>query len=144
METLREELGAANEELQSMNEELQSTNEELTTSKEEMQSMNEELVTINAELQDKVDELSRSNSDMKNLLHSTEIATIFLDNALKVKRFTPPAVKVINLIPTDIGRPLTDLAINLSMIGCQRTSWTSWKTCRPRKSRSRRRRRNGF
>ena len=88
MQTSQEELRSANEELQSTNEELQSTNEELTTSKEEMQSLNEELQTLNTELQAKVDELSRASNDMKNLLDSTDIATLFLDKDLNVRRFT--------------------------------------------------------
>jgi len=113
MQTSQEELRSANEELQSTNEELQSTNEELTTSKEEMQSMNEELQTVNAELQTKVDELSRASSDMDNLLNSTDIATLFLDNDLNVRRFTPQATKIIKLIPADLGRPITDLASEL-------------------------------
>ena len=113
MQTSQEELRSANEELQSTNEELQSTNEELTTSKEEMQSMNEELRTVNAELQTKVDELSRVSSDMKNLLNSTDIATLFLDNDLNVRRFTPQTTKIIKLIPADLGRPITDLASEL-------------------------------
>ncbi|HEY5910654.1 MAG TPA: chemotaxis protein CheB [Verrucomicrobiae bacterium] len=113
MQTSQEELRSANEELQSTNEELQSTNEELTTSKEEMQSMNEELQTVNTELQAKVDELSRASNDMKNLLNSTDIATLFLDNELNVRRFTPQATKIIKLIPADEGRPITDLASEL-------------------------------
>jgi two-component system CheB/CheR fusion protein len=113
MQTSQEELRSTNEELQSTNEELQSTNEELTTSKEEMQSMNEELQTVNNELQAKVDELSRASNDMKNLLNSTDIATLFLDNELKVRRFTPQATKIIKLIPADLGRPITDLASDL-------------------------------
>ena len=113
MQTSQEELRSTNEELQSTNEELQSTNEELTTSKEEMQSLNEELQTVNAELQAKVDELSRANNDMKNLLNSTDIATLFLDNELKVRRFTTQATKIIKLIPGDVGRPITDLASDL-------------------------------
>ena len=113
MQTSQEELRSTNEELQSTNEELQSTNEELTTSKEEMQSMNEELQTVNTELQAKVDELSRASNDMKNLLNSTEIATLFLDNELNVRRFTPQATKIIKLIPGDVGRPITDLASDL-------------------------------
>jgi two-component system CheB/CheR fusion protein len=99
--------------MQSTNEELQSANEELTTSKEEMQSLNEELQTVNTELQAKVDELSRSNNDMKNLLNSTDIATLFLDNELKVRRFTTQATKIIKLIASDMGRPITDLASDL-------------------------------
>jgi two-component system CheB/CheR fusion protein len=114
MQTSQEELRSANEELQSTNEELQSTNEELRTSKEEMQSLNEELQTVNTELQAKVDELSRASNDMKNLLDSTDIATLFLDKDLNVRRFTPQATKIIKLIPTDTGRPITDLASNLS------------------------------
>ena len=113
MQTSQEELRSANEELQSTNEELQSTNEELTTSKEEMQSMNEELQTVNTELQAKVDELSRTSNDMKNLLDSTDIATLFLDKDLNVRRFTPQATKIIKLIPADVGRPITDLASEL-------------------------------
>jgi len=112
-QTSQEEFRSANEELQSTNEELQSTNEELTTSKEEMQSLNEELQTVNTELQAKVDELSRASNDMKNLLDSTDIATLFLDNNLNVRRFTPQAAKIIKLIPADEGRPITDLATEL-------------------------------
>jgi chemotaxis methyl-accepting protein methylase len=110
MHTSQEELRATNEELQSTNEELQSTNEELTTSKEEMQSMNEELQSVNNELQLKVDELSGLNNDMKNLLNGTDIATVFLTNDLQVRRFTNEASKLIKLIVTDIGRPITDLS----------------------------------
>ncbi len=110
MQTSQEELQSSNEELQSTNEELQSTNEELTTSKEEMQSLNEELQTVNTELQSKVDDLSRVNDDMKNLLDSTEIAALFLDDGLRVRRFTSRASELIKLIPSDIGRPVTDIA----------------------------------
>lgn len=107
-------LKAANEELQSTNEELQSTNEELTTSKEEMQSLNEELQTVNAELQSKLDDLSWVNNDMSNLLNSTEIATIFLDNSLKVRRFTTPINQLFKLIMSDIGRSLSDIVNQLN------------------------------
>jgi two-component system CheB/CheR fusion protein len=113
MQTSQEELRSANEELQSTNEEMQSTNEELTTSKEEMQSMNEELQTVNTELQVKVDELSHASNDMKNLLDSTDIATLFLDKELNVRRFTPQATKIIKLIAADAGRPITDLSSDL-------------------------------
>jgi chemotaxis methyl-accepting protein methylase/PAS domain-containing protein len=113
MQTTQEELRSANEELQSTNEEMQSTNEELTTSKEEMQSMNEELQTVNTELQVKVDELSHASNDMKNLLDSTDIATLFLDKELNVRRFTPQATKIIKLIAADAGRPITDLSSDL-------------------------------
>jgi len=113
MQTSQEELKSANEELQSTNEELQSTNEELTTSKEEMQSMNEELQTVNNELQAKVEELSRTSSDMKNLLDSTDIAILFLDDKLNVRRFTSRTSQIIKLIPGDAGRPVTDIASDL-------------------------------
>ncbi|MFZ3207797.1 MAG: CheR family methyltransferase, partial [Geobacteraceae bacterium] len=113
MQSSQEELKSMNEELQSANEELQSANEELTTSREEMQSLNEELQTVNAEQQSKMDELSRLNNDMKNLLNSTEIITVFLDNELHVRRFTPGADKLFKLIPGDVGRPLSDIASSL-------------------------------
>ena len=109
-----EELKSSNEELQSTNEELQSTNEELETSKEEMQSLNEELQTVNAQLQSKMEALSQANDDMQNLLNSTAIATVFLDGQLHIRRFTEEARKVFNLIPTDVGRPIADLASNLN------------------------------
>ena len=113
MQTSQEELRSANEELQSTNEELQSTNEELVTSREEMQSLNEELQTLNTELQAKVEELSRSSDDMKNLLESTDIATLFLDKELNVRRFTNQAMNIVKLIPRDVGRPITDLVSDL-------------------------------
>jgi two-component system CheB/CheR fusion protein len=113
MQTSQEELKSTNEELQSTNEELQSTNEELTTSKEEMQSLNEELQTVNAELQSKVDEFSRVNNDMKNLLNTTDIATLFLDKELNIRRFTNQATKIFKLIKSDIGRPFTDQVSDL-------------------------------
>ena len=114
MQTSQEELKSMNEELQSTNEELQSTNEELSTSKEEMQSLNEELQTVNHELQAKVDELSRSNNDMKNLLNSTDIATLFLDGELHIRRFTTETTKLIKLIPGDVGRPVTDITTEIN------------------------------
>jgi two-component system CheB/CheR fusion protein len=113
MQSSQEELKFTNEELQSTNEELQSTNEELMSSKEEMQSLNEELQTLNAELQSKVDDFTRVNNDMKNLLNSTDIATLFLDKDLKIRRFTIQAVKIFKLIKSDIGRPFTDLVSDL-------------------------------
>ena len=113
MQASREELQAANEALQSVNEELQSANEELTTSKEEAQSMNEELQTINGELQAKLDDLALAQSDMQNLLNSTDIATLFLDNDLNVRRFTEQTTSIFHLRDGDIGRPLSDLASTL-------------------------------
>ena len=109
LETSNEEYKAANEELQSVNEELQSANEELETSREELQSTNEELVTVNSEHQQKIDELTKSNNDINNLLESTEIASLFLDLNLCVRRFTPAVTRIINLRQTDIGRPVSDI-----------------------------------
>lgn len=109
----REELQASNEELQSTNEELQSANEELTTSKEEMQSMNEELQTINTELQTKLDDLALAQSDMQNVLNSIEIAVLFLDQDLNVRRYTERAAAIISLRESDVGRPLSDLTTSL-------------------------------
>lgn len=113
LETSNEELESANEELQSTNEELQSSNEELETSKEEMQSLNEELTTVNAELQSKLEDLSRASDDMQNLLNSTKIATVFLDNELKIKRFTEQARELVMLRQEDVGRPIHELASKL-------------------------------
>ena len=110
LETANEELKASNEEVMSANEELQSTNEELQTSKEELQSLNEELSTINAQLQAKVDELEQTNNDLDNLLSSTNVATIFLDPSFHIRGFTPAANALFNLISTDVGRPLSDIA----------------------------------
>lgn len=113
MESSLEELKSTNEELQSANEELQSTNEEAMTNREEMQSLNEELMTLNMQYLAKTEELSQAANDMKNLLDSTEIAIIFLDNDMVIKRFTPPVSRIINLVPADVGRPLTHFASNL-------------------------------
>ena len=113
MQTSQEELKSTNEELQSTNEELQSTNEELTTSKEEMQSLNEELQTVNIELQSKISDFGRANDDMKNLLNSTEIATLFIDKELNIRRFTDQVTSIFKLRLTDVGRPFTDLVNEL-------------------------------
>jgi len=109
LETANEEMKSAAEEYQSVNEELQSTNEELQTSKEEMQSINEELQTVNAEMMAKNDLLSNLNSDLQNLLDSTQIATIFLDENLRIKNFTPSMAEIFSLRENDRGRPLTDI-----------------------------------
>ncbi len=113
LQTSNEELKSTNEELQSANEELQSANEELEASREELQSINEELMTLNAEHNDKLEEVSAVINDMNNLLVSTQIATIFLDNDLHIKGFTPAVTRIINLIETDIGRPVSDIVTNL-------------------------------
>ncbi|MCC5931317.1 MAG: PAS domain-containing protein [Cyclobacteriaceae bacterium] len=113
MQTSQEELKSTNEELQSANEELQSANEELTSSKEEMQSLNEELQTLNAELVAKVEDFARVNNDMKNLLNSTDIATLFLDKELNIRRYTNQATKIFKFIKSDIGRPFTDQVSDL-------------------------------
>ncbi|MEI7672808.1 MAG: PAS domain-containing protein, partial [Deltaproteobacteria bacterium] len=113
LETSNEELKSSNEEMQSVNEELQSTNEELETSKEELQSVNEELATVNNELQTKVADLSRVNNDMNNLLAGSGIATVFVDHQLRILRFTPSATLIINLILSDIGRPVGHIVSNL-------------------------------
>ncbi|MBC7797964.1 MAG: PAS domain S-box protein, partial [Pyrinomonadaceae bacterium] len=112
-ETSIEELKASNEELQAINEELRSTTEELETSKEESQSVNEELITVNNELKDKVDEVSRANSDLQNLITSTDIGTMFLDRRLSIKRFTPRITNIFNVIPSDVGRPFEHLTHKL-------------------------------
>ena len=108
-----EELKSANEEMQSTNEELQSTNEELETSKEELQSVNEELITVNSELQAKIEQLAGMQNDMKNLLDNTHIGTIFLDEHLIIRRFTPEATHIYRLVTSDVGRPLSDIKSNL-------------------------------
>jgi len=113
LESSNEELKSSNEEMQSVNEELQSTNEELETSKEELQSVNEELSTVNSELTNKVDDLSRLNNDMNNLLAGTGIATVFVDHQLRILRFTPTASQLINLIASDVGRPVGHIVSNL-------------------------------
>lgn len=116
-ETSNEELKASNEELQSMNEELQSTTEELETGKEELQSMNEELITVNQELKSKVEELSRANSDLQNLMAATDIATVFLDRELCIKRFTPRILDLFNIIPGDMGRPFAHVSHKIDYDG---------------------------
>lgn len=104
-----EELKSTNEEMQSTNEELQSTNEELETSKEELQSVNEELITVNAELQNKIEQLAGMQNDMKNLLDNINVGTVFLNDALNIKRFTREAARVYRLVASDVGRPLADI-----------------------------------
>jgi PAS domain S-box-containing protein len=113
LQIAREEMQTTVEELKSSNEELQSTNEELTTSREELQSLNEELQTVNAELQSKVDDLTLVRNDMANLLNSIEIATVFLDDDMKLRRFTTHATRLFKLIPGDVGRPLSDIVTDL-------------------------------
>ena len=113
-ETSTEELKASNEELQAINEELRSATEELETGKEELQSVNEELTTVNQELKVKIDELAKVNSDLENLMRSTEIATIFLDRNLHIKLYTPPATEIFNVIPSDLGRPLSHITHSLT------------------------------
>jgi two-component system CheB/CheR fusion protein len=124
MESSNEELKSSNEEIMSMNEELQSVNEELETSKEELQSLNEELNTVNSQLEEKVMDLKKATDDLLNLMSSTEIATIFLDEELNIKRFTPPTKSLLNLLSTDIGRPLKDIAPKFAddtmLLECQR------------------------
>ncbi|MFZ1219563.1 MAG: PAS domain S-box protein, partial [Chthoniobacterales bacterium] len=113
-EASNEELKASNEELQAVNEEMRSATEELETSKEELQSVNEELTTVNHELKSSIEDLSKVNTDLNNLMASTDIGTIFLDRQLRIQRFTPSAQKIFNLLPADLGRPLSDITNALS------------------------------
>jgi two-component system CheB/CheR fusion protein len=114
-ETALEELKSSNEELVSVNEELQSTNEELEASKEELQSLNEELHTVNAELNGKIEALDSAANDLQNLFESTQVATVFLDRNLAIRSFTPAVSSIFNVIPSDKGRPLTDLASRMAL-----------------------------
>jgi two-component system CheB/CheR fusion protein len=129
--TAVEELRSSNEELQSVNEELQSTNEELETSREEIQSINEELNTVNVQLTAKVEELDRSNGDLKNLFDSTKVATVFLDPFLIIRSFTPEIANIYNLIPSDIGRPLTDIVSRLNYTALREDVRTVLSTLQP-------------
>lgn len=113
LESANEELKSTNEELQSANEELQSTNEENESSKEELRALNEELQTANDQLEQKIAELRATNDDIRNLLNSTEVASVFVDEQLRVRRFTPEATQIINLIDSDVGRPLEDIVTKL-------------------------------
>ncbi len=131
LESANEELKSSNEELMSMNEEFQSTNEELETSKEELQALNEELVTVNAELERKIEELGQTNDDLQNLLSSSEIATIFLNRQLQVKRFTPRLADLFNLIDSDIGRPLRHLTGKISYPELEQDAETVLDTLTP-------------
>jgi two-component system CheB/CheR fusion protein len=130
-ETALEELKSGNEELVSVNEELQSTNEELETSKEELQSVNEELHTVNLELAARVDDLHRANADMRNLFESTQIATVFLDKHMIIRSYTPAVTGIFNLIASDRGRPITDIAHNLEDVDLRRDIRTVIDECRP-------------
>lgn len=120
LETANEEMKSANEEYQSVNEELQSSNEELETAKEEMQSVNEELQTVNAEVNSKNEVLTRLNSDLKNLLDSTQIATVFLDDKLRIKTFTPGLTDLFHVRDSDLGRPLIEIAARLNYADLRR------------------------
>ena len=117
LESANEELKSTNEELQSANEELQTTNEEHESSKEEFQSLNEELQTTNSELASKIEELQSAHDDIHNLFNSIDVAAIFVDKDLRVRRFTPEAKNIVNLIPSDVGRPLSDLVTKLTYGG---------------------------
>jgi two-component system CheB/CheR fusion protein len=128
LESTNEELKSSNEEYQSINEELQSANEELETSKEELQAVNEELQTVNGELAHRVGDLGRANSDLKNLLESTQIATIFLDNDLRLRSFTPAASDVFHLIEADVGRPMAHIASRVSYTELQEDARRVLKT----------------
>ncbi|WUR11323.1 CheR family methyltransferase [[Empedobacter] haloabium] len=129
-EVSTEELRASNEELQAINEELRSATEELETSKEELQSVNEELITVNYELKVKVEETGKANDDLNNLIASTNIATIFVDRALRIKRFTPRAADVFSIIPTDIGRSLLDITHRLDYDALAEDVATTFDTLR--------------
>ena len=133
--TAVEELRSSNEELQSVNEELQSTNEELETSREEIQSINEELNTVNTQLSGKVEELDRSNGDLKNLFDSTKVATVFLDPFLIIRSFTPEIASIYNLIPSDLGRPLTDIVSRLTYTNLAEDVRSVLKTLQPLETR---------
>ncbi len=128
LETSNEELKSTNEELQSANEELQSTNEELETSKEELQSLNEESSTVNSELQARIDELVSANDDIKNLLDATDIATIFLDIDLNIRRFTPLIGKFFHLTPSDVGRSIEHFASTLKDVDIRECAGKVLKT----------------
>lgn len=126
-----EELRASNEELQAINEELRSATEELETSKEELQSVNEELVTVNYELKVKVEETGKANDDLNNLIASTDIATIFVDSGLRIKRFTPRAADLFSIIATDVGRSLLDLTHKLDYDQLAEDVSATFETLRP-------------
>jgi two-component system CheB/CheR fusion protein len=130
-QTALEELRSSNEELHSVNEELQSTNEELETSKEELQSVNEELHTVNMQLSEKIGELDASNGDLCNSFDSTDIATIFLDRHLIIRSFTRAVTSLYNLIPTDQGRPVTDILSRSDYEGLPNDVTTVLETLRP-------------
>lgn len=130
-EVSNEELRASNEELQAINEELRSATEELETSKEELQSVNEELITVNYELKVKVEETGKANDDLNNLIASTDIATVFVDRAMRIKRFTPRTADIFSIIPTDIGRSLLDITHRLDYDQLAGDVLSTFETLRP-------------